>query len=62
MLYQVLKPVSKIKDKDLVPLELIDKKEIIEKLLNLQHSKTAQNMEYINSYGNRNVDSKLLKT
>ena len=61
-MYQLLRPISKIKDKDLVPIELIDKEEIIERIFNMHQQKAKENLSYINSYGNKNLDNRLIKT
>ena len=41
---------------------MIDKREIIEKLLNYQKTVTGENIDYISNYNGRNLDSELLKT
>ena len=61
-MYNLVKPNQKFHDKDLVPVELIDKREILEKMLNLQRAKTGENMEYVQSYNGRSLDNKLIKT
>ena len=62
MLYHLVKPDRKFDlEKETVPLELIDKREILEKLLNYQKSVTDENIDYI-SYNGRTLDNELLKT
>ncbi len=61
-MFNLVKPNQKFASKDLVPLELIDKKEILEKLLNLQKIITAENMSFVSSYNGRSLDNKLLKS
>jgi hypothetical protein len=60
-MYNLVKPNQKFKDNDFVPLELIDKREILEKLLNFHKAKTGENMEYVQSFNGRNLDNKLIK-
>ena len=61
-MFQLLKPISKIKDKELIPFELIHKSELIENIFKMHQQKTKENMSYINSYGNKNLDNRLIKT
>ena len=60
MLYHLIKPEQKFDEKQAIPLEMIDKREIIEKMLNFQKSVTEQNIDYI-SYNGRTLDSELIK-
>jgi hypothetical protein len=62
MLYHLVKPDRKYdEEKEVIPLELIDKREILEKLLSYQKSVTDENIDYI-SYNGRTLDSELINT
>jgi hypothetical protein len=61
MLYHLVKPDRKYDEKEVVPLELIDKREILEKLLTYQKSVTDENIDIISLNG-RTLDSGLLKS
>lgn len=56
MMFHLIKPDQKFDEKEAVPLELIDKRDIIEKLLTYQKQVTEENIEKI-SYNGRNLDS-----
>ncbi len=61
MLYHLVKPDRKFDEKEAVPLELIDKRELLEKLLTYQKSVTDENIDIISLNG-RTLDSGLLKS
>lgn len=62
MLYHLVKPDRKYNEKeDAIPLELLDKKEILEKLLTYQKSVTDDNIDKI-SYNGRILDNGLMAT
>ncbi len=62
MLYHLVKPDRKFDEKvEGVPLELIDKRQILEKLLTYQKSVTDQNIDFISLNG-RTLDNGLLKS
>lgn len=62
MLYHLVKPDRKFDEKaEGVPLELIDKREILEKLLTYQKTVTDENIDFISLNG-RTLDSGLLKS
>ena len=59
MLYHLVKPDRKYNEQDSVPLELVDKKELLEKLLTYQKTVTDKNMDSI-SYNGRILDNGLM--
>ncbi len=61
LLYHLVKPDRKFDEKQAVPLELIDKREILQKLLTYQKSVTDENIDFISLNG-RTLDSGLLKS
>jgi serine/threonine-protein phosphatase 2B catalytic subunit len=61
LLTHLLRPNKRIAEKDLIPIELIDKKDIFEHLLSVQQEQAARNMEYVSSYNGRTLDSKLIQ-
>ena len=62
MLYHLIQPDRKFDEKsEGVPLELIDKRDLLEKLLTYQKSVTDQNTDLINLNG-RILDNGLLKS
>lgn len=62
MMYHLVKPDRKFDtEKEGVPIELMDRREILQKLLTYQKAVTDENIDYI-SYNGRTLDSELLKT
>lgn len=62
MLYHLVKPDRRYNEKEeAIPLELLDKKDILEKLLTYQKSITDGNIDKI-SYNGRTLDSGLMET
>jgi len=61
MMHHLIKPDMKFDEKEAVPLELIDKREILEKLLAYQKQVTEENIDFISLNG-RTLDSGLLKS
>ena len=61
MLYHLIKPDQKIDQNDIVPIELIDKREIIEKILTMQKQETQEKTDIISLNG-RTLDTPLLKS
>jgi hypothetical protein len=61
MMHHLIKPDMKFDEKEAVPLELIDKREILEKLLAYQKQVTEENIDFISMNG-RTLDSGLLKS
>ena len=62
MLYHLVKPDRKYNEKEeAVPLELVDKKELLEKMMAYQKSVTDSNIDKI-SYNGRILDSGLMGT
>jgi len=60
MLYHLVKPDRKYNEKEeAVPLELLDKKELLERMLAYQKSVTDSNIDKI-SYNGRILDSHLM--
>lgn len=60
MLYHLVKPDRKYDEKEeSIPLELLDKKELLEKLLSYQKTVTDQNIDKI-SYNGRILDDGLM--
>ena len=60
LLYHLVLPGRTLEEKDKIPIALIDRKEVLEKMLSYQKGVTDENTEMI-SYGGRTLDSELLK-
>ena len=60
LMYHLVQPGRTLEEKDKIPLAMIDRKELLEKMLTYQKGVTEENTELI-SYGGRTLDSELLK-
>jgi hypothetical protein len=56
----LIKPDQKFDEKEAIPLELIDKRELIEKILEYQKSVIEKNIDLV-SYNGRTLDNELIK-
>lgn len=61
MFYHLVKPDQKMDEKDAVPIELIGKRDLIEKVLEYQKEVVATNINYI-SYNGKTLDKGLRET